>query len=621
MSTDLFVAMEGRRRRAGVAALVACAALALTACGSSQSNSGSSSSKTVNMALQSGQTINYIFPFMSSEFVNQTNIQTFQYLMYRPLYWWNGSPYVLNHQRSLADPPTFKDGNKTVVLHLKSGWKFSNGESIRPANLALFLNMLVAEREHFWFYFPHAFPDTLASIGYDNAANTVTLHLTGPTNPTWFLQSQLTGFTPLPTAWDLTGPGQKGSCESENAAVAAKSCPAVYKYMTHEAMDTGTYASNPLWQIVDGPFRLKSYEQDGASVTLVPNTKYSGSPKPQIAKLVLSMATSDASEYAQLKSHALTIGYIPFASAPIKSPNATTVPTNPVPGYALEPISQTWSYNDMFWNYNNPQLGPLLHQLYFRQAMQSVVDQEGDIQAALRGYGYPDFGPNPPQPANPYLTAYQKTQPYSFSIANAKKYLTSHGWTVPANGVATCAHAGSGSTQCGQGIAQGSKMPAIKLQYSTGDSSWALEMTNLQSDASKVGIPITPVATPQANLARYFAGCEPKESTCSWQMIYLGSPESDTPNFYPESGVVFRKHAIFNVSNYYDPHAEALFREIYTQPGDSALNTLDDYLTRTAALAWVPVPDGKLYAVGGGLQGYTTTPTLTIEPENWSFPK
>lgn len=610
---------RGRPRIAAAALVCAVAITALAGCGSASDQS--SSSKAVTIGLQAGQPINYIFPFMSSQYVSKTNLQPFQDLMYRPLYWWDGTPYQLNQARSLADNPVFKNNNSEVVIHMKGGWKFSNGETIGPANVAFFLNMLVAERTKFWMYLPGAFPDTLKSASYDNTANTVTLHLKGAVNPTWFLQNQLTMITPMPTAWDLSGAGKKAQCESEDAATAAKSCPAVYTYLSHEAGNTQTYASNALWQIVDGPFRLSSFQGSGTSVTLVPNKSYSGSPKASITKLILNVATSDAAEYSLLKSHALTIGYVPYASAPIKPQSASTPPANPVPGYTFQPVTATWSYNDLFWNYNNPQLAPLLNQLYFRQAMQSLIDQDGDIQAALRGYGYPDFGPNPPQPNNPYETAYEKSAPYPFSVSKAKAYLTSHGWSVPSNGVATCAHAGSGPSDCGAGITQGQAMPAISLQYATGDSAWGLEMTSLQSAASRVGIKITPVATPEANLAQFFAGCTSKQATCKWQMIYLGAPETDTGTFYPETGVVFRTHAIFNVSNYTNKYVESLFDKIYTQAGDTALNTLDDYLTRTAALLWAPVPVGNLYETDSNLKGYVPSPIQVLEPENWTFGK
>ena len=588
-------------------------------CGSSATQAQSNG--TVTFGLQAGQPINYILPFMSSQYVNQANIDPFQYLMYRPLYWWDGSPYQLDSARSLANPPVFATNDTQVVMKLKPNWQFSNGQRIGPANVALFLNMLVAERTNFWMYLPGAFPDTLASVSYDNAADTVTLHLKNSVNPTWFLQNQLTMITPLPTAWDLSAGGKKSDCESENASIAASDCPGVYKYLTSQAMNTRTYATNPLWQIVDGPFRLSAFAPGGTSATLVPNKLYSGSPKPSISRLEFEVATSDAAEFSLLRSGALTIGYVPFTSAPNKPAGASTPSVNPVPGYTFEPVTPLWAYNDLFWNYNNPQLGPVLQQLYFRQAMQSLIDQNGDIQAALRGYGYEDFGPNPPQPANPFETAYESSDPYPFSTSKAKSYLTANGWSVPANGTASCVRPGTAAGECGAGITSGERMPSIKLQYATGSSEWPLEMTSLQSAASQVGIQITPVATPESNMAQYFAGCTPKQASCSWQMMYLGEPEIDDGTFYPETGVVFRTHAIFNVSNYSNPYVMGLFDKVYTEPGNSALDTLDDYLTRTAALPWVPVPVAPLYEVSSNPKGFTPSAISVLEPEDWTLSK
>jgi peptide/nickel transport system substrate-binding protein len=619
--------LRAHRRRTRLVVLAAALAAVLVSAAASAAAArpatagASASGGTVTYALQAGVPINYIFPVMSSQYVNKSNLSPFQDLMWRPLYWWDGTPYKLNVQRSLASPPVYKNHDKDVVITLKRNWKFSNGERLTPKNVALFLGMLQTDRTNFWMYLPGAFPDTLASVSYDNAHNSFTLHLKNSVNPTWFTQNQLTMISPLPSAWDIKGPGQKASCSSYSASVQAKECPLVYAYLAKQASDTSTYASNPLWQIVDGPFKISKFTAGGTSATLVPNTAYSGSPKPRISQLVLDVATSDAAEYNLLKSHALTIGYVPFSSAPVKPVGAALPPTNPVPGYTFEKPIATWSYNDLFWNYNNPTFGPLVRQLYFRQAMQSLVDQEGDIQAALRGYGFVDFGPNPPQPPNPFETAYEKSRPYPFSIDAARKYLEKDGWNVPKSGTATCVRPGTGAGECGAGIKQGESMPEIKLLYSTGSTAWALEMTSLQSAAEQVGIKITPVATPESNMAQYFAGCTPKQRACQWQMMYLGSPETDTFTFYPETGVVFRTHAIFNVSNYANPYVMSLFDQIYSKPGDAALNKLDDYLTRTAALLWAPVPTGLLFAADPKLKGFAPSPIDIIEPENWYFAK
>jgi peptide/nickel transport system substrate-binding protein len=65
-------------------------------------------------------TPNYIFPFMSSAYLSVYNVSDLQYLLYRPLYWFgdSGQP-VFNDRLSLADYPTFADGNRTVTVKLR----------------------------------------------------------------------------------------------------------------------------------------------------------------------------------------------------------------------------------------------------------------------------------------------------------------------------------------------------------------------------------------------------------------------------------------------------------------------------------------------------------------------
>src|ERR1700733_12181869 len=124
-----------RRRRARGLLAVACgaAAIAITAaaCGSSGTSSagGASSSTaptgstpikggTATYALPPSNVPNYIFPFTSSSDFSVSNSQYFQYLMYRPLYWFgNGASPTLNANLSLADAPVF-DGNK-VTMNMK----------------------------------------------------------------------------------------------------------------------------------------------------------------------------------------------------------------------------------------------------------------------------------------------------------------------------------------------------------------------------------------------------------------------------------------------------------------------------------------------------------------------
>ena len=106
-------------------------------------------------------------------------------------------------------------------------------------------------------------------------------------------------------------------------------------------------------------------------------------------------------------------------------------------------------------------VGPILRQLYFRQAFQHLVDQQGWIHAYYGGLGVPTYGPVPASPLNPYADANASVNPYPFSISAARTLLAGHGWKVVPNGVTTCARPGPGPDDCGKGIpqARGSTSP------------------------------------------------------------------------------------------------------------------------------------------------------------------
>ena len=93
-------------------------------------------------------------------------------------------------------------------------------------------------------------------------------------------------------------------------------------------------------------------------------------------------------------------------------------------------------------NWNNPKTGPLIHQLYLRQAMQSLIDEPAFLSGPLKGYGATDYGPVPVKPSNPYVSAYEAKGPWPFSPKTAVRLLSSNGWKVKPNGVTTCVKAG-----------------------------------------------------------------------------------------------------------------------------------------------------------------------------------
>jgi len=93
--------------------------------------SGASTPTTATWAELPSDPPNYIFPFMSLAFFSVSNINQFQELMYRPLYWFGNGSRRTNPSLSLAENPVYSDGNTTVTIDLKP-YKWSNGETVTP---------------------------------------------------------------------------------------------------------------------------------------------------------------------------------------------------------------------------------------------------------------------------------------------------------------------------------------------------------------------------------------------------------------------------------------------------------------------------------------------------------
>ena len=149
-----------RRRRPAVRplALIApglVAALLVAACSSGGSPTSSSAGRgkpvaggTATIALPSGITYNWIFPFYAITQASVYNDQQFQWLMYRPLYMFGSHAATttgINSQLSPADLPVFSHGGKTVTVTMK-GWKWSDGATVDAQDVAFFLNMHKAEK-------------------------------------------------------------------------------------------------------------------------------------------------------------------------------------------------------------------------------------------------------------------------------------------------------------------------------------------------------------------------------------------------------------------------------------------------------------------------------------------
>jgi peptide/nickel transport system substrate-binding protein len=600
-------------------------ALALVAagCSSSSSTTGGGTSAgtkvkggTAVYALPPSVTPNYIFPMTSSAYISVYNLNTFSQLMYRPLYWFgNGTKPLLNPSISLAGEPTWSGNTATITL---KHYMWSDGTPVTSTDVMFWLNMLKAVGPTDWGAYS-GFPGSFVSSYKAISPSQIQITTNKAYSHSWFLYNNLSQITPMPPAWDKTASGP-ASC-----ATKASDCPAVYKYLDSQSKALTSYVSSPLWSVVDGPWKLSAFNADG-HVSMVPNTKYSGPIKPTLSQFQLVPFTTDAAEYNVLRSPAagaqkIDVGYLPSQDAPAKPAGSSplTAGQNPLPGYNLDPL-YPWGINYFVMNFQSTTgNGPIIQQLYFRQALAYLMNQEAVIKGPLRGYGTLTNGPIGNTPVTHYLSPQQKGGPlFPYSPDKAKSLLSSHGWKVTPNGVTTCTN----PSLCGPGVKQGQGLQ-FNLPYATGTQWITQEMQQLQSNASLVGIKINLEPKPFNQVTALAAGnCKVAKIPCNWDLANWGGGWTFAPDYAPTGETLFTCGAIANSGGYCSKINDSYINQTLTSDNPQILYTWQNYLAQQLPVQFQPNGVYSLTEVASNLKGVLPqSPTLYINPENWYFVK
>src|SRR5580692_7899625 len=135
------------RRSIRLSIAVAAAALLAAACSSSSGTSASGGKAvtggTATFAEPPGVTPNYIFPMLTGAYYSVANIEQFQRLSFRSLYWignGQGQP-VVDPAMSLAQTPVYSHGNTVVTVHL-GNYTWSDGKPVTTRDVAFWINLL-----------------------------------------------------------------------------------------------------------------------------------------------------------------------------------------------------------------------------------------------------------------------------------------------------------------------------------------------------------------------------------------------------------------------------------------------------------------------------------------------
>jgi len=224
------------------------------------------------------------------------------------------------------------------------------------------------------------------------------------------------------------------------------SCAAVYAFLTGrtEAGDLGTYATNPLFQIVDGPFRLSEYDRDrqrgdsGAEQGLL-------GPGQGLHRCARACSlhhryrrVQRAGEWQgdQYRLRAAT-GHPVYkgkafgpAGSPLGSNNSQLAGI-----YNLEPAYPWGSTTSP--STTPPTSGPIFKAAVRAPAMQSLMNQNLWIQLFQLRLRISHLRPVPVFPPTKLATR-RELQPLPLRPGTREGAVDSHGWKVVPSGVTTC---------------------------------------------------------------------------------------------------------------------------------------------------------------------------------------
>ncbi|MDA8333250.1 MAG: ABC transporter substrate-binding protein [Candidatus Dormibacteraeota bacterium] len=643
----------GRRVAWRSAAIAVVVGLLVSACASTATATSTNKGGVVTFAEPVGAPPNYIFPLLGSANFNVSNLDDVINLMYPELYTFGtGLQPVVNTSLSMAQQPVFSQDNTVVTITLKH-WKWSNGQPVTARDVMFWLNLLSAATDPkapvvgsstapgpgWGAEVPGGFPENVVSYSQVGEYSVV-LHLNASYNPTWYLYNELSQIWAIPQAtWDkLSLSGSVGNYDQEaqtrealagtspaeyvpaNPGTATTGALGVAEFLNLQAQDLSTYQTNPLWQVVSGPFRLSQFTPSGF-VKLVPNQAYSGSPKPKISAFEEEPFTSDTSEFNALNDGSLSIGYLPVTDINQKTALGHR-------GYTFN-VWNDFAINYSAYNFTNATSGPIFKQLYFRQAFQSLIDQKEYIKDFGDGIGSINNGPVPGYPPDNVdespLEA--KGQVYPFDPAKAVSLLKDNGWDVIPSGQSYCAKPGTAPGDCGSGIASHQAL-SFKLLYASGitpltDMVEAMQST-MKSDA---GIALTLVSEPSSQVeATSYDGCTYANPCNNWD-IAIPAYNFDWvygPDYLPTGGELFGTGAASNQGDYSSPTNDANIAATHTAATASAERTAlfryQDYLAENLPVIWLPNEYYQLTMYRSTLKGVVPQSILDgLFPQFYSY--
>ncbi|PIJ55031.1 hypothetical protein BMH30_01835 [Leucobacter sp. OLES1] len=562
---------------------------------------------TATVALTPGLSPNYIYPYPPAE-ASGTVIA--RGLLWRALYRPSGTGgEIVDPGSSLAELPKTSADGKTVTITMKD-FQWSNGKPVTSKDAAFSLALLkaaIAESPANWsFYTPGQFPDGVTATTPDD--KTLVLQLEKVYNPSYLL-SMLELIYVMPSAdWSIakTGGPVLDFTKPENAK-------AIYAYLTSQSADQSTFATNPLWKIVNGPYQLKSFEPTTGSYSLTPNTKYSGPGEHRLAQVDFKAFTSASAVLNQYKAGKLTVGTL-------DSSFASQIPALQKQGYHVYGAPAPARFDSLIINFKNTVDGfdKVIAQKYVRQALQQLIDQPGYVKSrgVYNGAGEENYSPLGAE--SPFPPKFGDKPPYPFDPKAAQKLLTDNGWTVDPKGT-TCTNPGTGAGQCGAGIEQGQKISFTIASANTPAYVGARDLAFV-SEAKKMGIDIKVVTKSLNYMYENYGNSFAPAKTNEWAMQDFG-PLYQAAG-YPTSNTVFNTDGSFNLGSYSNPEVDKAISASTYGLDEQALAAEGTLIGEELPALWLPTPDTLVVwkdTLSGPPETFNALLSFIYSPEQWYF--
>jgi peptide/nickel transport system substrate-binding protein len=572
----------------------------------------------LHMGQLNGQTPLAIFPLTTGA-DSSTPSQILVSNIYSPVFYGpDGAKPQVNYSLSdAAGAPVASHGDKTFTITLKSGLKWSDGTAITSTDVEFFFRLLQAAIKaspaNWGQYSPGLFPANVTSVSTPSPTKFV-INLKKATNPGYFLYNELQdtnwGLYALPAqTWDVDAAGGSAVTDwNTNPADALK----IYTYLEAQGTTLSTFASNPLWQTVSGPFKLSSFNTTNSSYTLVPNKSYSLSVKPKVSEVSVNTYTSLTAQLDALKSGALDIGGIDAGTqlGQIPSLNSLGYHVFGTPGFG-------WYGGIINFSDTTDDFNKIIAQPYADEALAELINQNAIIKGVYHGWAVPASGPIPSAPDSPFAPASSAKAVFPYNPSGAAKLLKAHGWNVKPGGQTVCAKAGSGASDCGAGIPKGTPFKFVWANVPESvASTGVLESDAFSSQAkASAGVDIE-LSTKTFNfLTTNYNDANPaaKKYTNDWAVNNFGGIQFD---YYPTQDGLLSPGAGFNLGAWDNPAAIKLMLASASSNSATAVQKEDEFESKQYPVFFMPDED-QINAVSSKVGG-TADGFLELGSQIWA---